>query len=564
MFGALVRHFFGRFFDSEAVSPQGEMQTNAVQILAFLAVPGFFVAFYLIPKYAVVAALPAQMWVIVPDRYFFVSYSMAVMGFVTVFEWDALFPDRRDYLILTALPIRLGTIFGAKMAALCVFIAVFALDVNSFSTVLLPVIARTTARVSTAQVLRTMAVHAATVLASGAFMAFLFIDFQGILINILSVRAFRRISPVVQMFSMGVLLVTLLVSPLIMRNIRLLIEHDVAFIYWFPFFWFLGMYETLQSGPAAHPVFQRLSGIALEALGAVFLLFLLTYAIGFGRHARRSLETAEKTGAGPGPLQTSWALCLNRFVLRHPVERATFHFISQSITRSTKHRLFLATYGAVGVAFALSTLFEFGWRNNLPRVGISREGLLIVPLTLSFFLVSGLRAGFNFPVELRANWVFQMTENESRTGHLAATRKWVILCGIAPLFALLAPFEFFFWPWRIALFHVSFGTILSLLLLEALFAGFRKVPFTCSYFPGKLNMALLAVIYLFGFTTYSYTMSELEHRLGERPGEIAVFLVAASVMLLAASRYRNVEWKREFTLAYEEEADPIVRTLNLT
>lgn len=72
------------------------MQTNAVQILAFLAVPGFFVAFYLIPKYAVVAALPAQMWVIVPDRYFFVSYSMAVMGFVTVFEWDVLFPDRRD------------------------------------------------------------------------------------------------------------------------------------------------------------------------------------------------------------------------------------------------------------------------------------------------------------------------------------------------------------------------------------------------------------------------------------------------------------------------------------
>ena len=32
---------------------------------------------------------------------------MAAMGFMTVLEWDALFPDRRDFTILIPLPIRL-------------------------------------------------------------------------------------------------------------------------------------------------------------------------------------------------------------------------------------------------------------------------------------------------------------------------------------------------------------------------------------------------------------------------------------------------------------------------
>jgi len=51
-------------------------------------------------------------------RYFFVSFSIIVMGFVMVFEWDALFPDRRDYQILTPQPLRLFIVFAAKATAL--------------------------------------------------------------------------------------------------------------------------------------------------------------------------------------------------------------------------------------------------------------------------------------------------------------------------------------------------------------------------------------------------------------------------------------------------------------
>ena len=48
-FGLLARHFFGRFFDNEIVSQQGDMRTNVIQVLGFLAVPPMFAAFAMLP-----------------------------------------------------------------------------------------------------------------------------------------------------------------------------------------------------------------------------------------------------------------------------------------------------------------------------------------------------------------------------------------------------------------------------------------------------------------------------------------------------------------------------------
>ena len=77
---------------------------------------------------------------LISDYYFFVLYSMVVMGFVMVFEWDALFPDRQDYLILTPLPLGGGSIFAGKIAALIVFLGLFVLDANFFGTLLGPLV----------------------------------------------------------------------------------------------------------------------------------------------------------------------------------------------------------------------------------------------------------------------------------------------------------------------------------------------------------------------------------------------------------------------------------------
>jgi hypothetical protein len=79
VFGALVRHFFSRFFDTESLSPQGEPEAGVIQTLGVLAVPGAFFVLVFRP-------LTLTGWSLVVVRYMFVSFSMTVMGLLMVFE----------------------------------------------------------------------------------------------------------------------------------------------------------------------------------------------------------------------------------------------------------------------------------------------------------------------------------------------------------------------------------------------------------------------------------------------------------------------------------------------
>ena len=114
----LVRHFFGRFFDNEIVSQTATCAPTWCRRFGLVATPGIFVPFYMIPQRARFDHPFDHDWMLLSDYYFFILFSMVVMGFVMVFEWDALFPDRKDYLILTPLPLGGNSIFAGKMLAL--------------------------------------------------------------------------------------------------------------------------------------------------------------------------------------------------------------------------------------------------------------------------------------------------------------------------------------------------------------------------------------------------------------------------------------------------------------
>src|SRR5262245_64705183 len=107
-------------------------------MVALLAVPGAFLALLTIPDYPLIRSDLARLWLRAGDRYVFICYSMVVMGFVMTFKWDSLFPDRRDYLILTPLPISLREFFLAKVIALCAFLLLFVVAINFFSCVFIP------------------------------------------------------------------------------------------------------------------------------------------------------------------------------------------------------------------------------------------------------------------------------------------------------------------------------------------------------------------------------------------------------------------------------------------
>ena len=562
LFGLLARHFFGRFFDNEIVSQHGDMRTNVVQAFGLVATPGIFLPFYMIPQRTRFDQPFLHNWILLSDYYFFVLYSMVVMGFVMVFEWDAIFPDRKDYLILTPLPLGGGAIFSGKTAALVVFLGLFLLDANFFCTLLGPLVSGGP-EATGAIVWRLFAVHAAAVAGGGLFVVLCIASIQGVLINLLTGRAFRRISPWVQMAVMGLLIVVLFLTPLMCASIRPLVVHRSPVLWWFPPFWFLAMYLDMLPGQPAGPLFHQIAPLARQGLAIAAAVFAMTYLAGYHRHARRVMEGVDAPPEGPSRLRAWFDRAVNRWLLPHPLERATFHFISNTILRNGKQRLFLATYGGVAVAQAMPALVRISTRPASPLLIFDAAGLLAVPLTLSFFAVSGLRAVFNFPAELRANWVFQVCESEERLPHLRAARKWIVLMGIVPLFAVLAPVEVWFRGWALALVHLTFALVMSLILLHLLLVWFRKIPFTCSYFPGKTSMAVMFFIYLAGFATYSWSMADVQARLIRAPASLLVFYACGAAAIWGLTLLERRELGIDDALIYEDEPDPIVRSLEL-
>jgi hypothetical protein len=112
----------------------------------------------------------------------------------------------------------------------------------------------------------------------------------------------------------------------------------------------------------------------------------------------------------------------------------------------------------------------------------------------------------------------------------------VLIGGLVPALALILPFEIATWGWTQGALHIVFQLAGGALLIEVLFWSFNKVPFTCSYFPGKINLALLSVLYLYGFTTYSFHMADLEKAIDVNGLYGACFFVLAGMLLAACWR----------------------------
>jgi len=537
VFRTLVRHFFGRFFDKEALCPQGDAEAGVIQTLGILAVPSAFFVLLFRP-------LTLIGWYLVMARYFFVSFSMIVMGFVMVYEWDALFPDRRDYQILTPQPIRLFTVFAAKAAALAIFLAMFLVDINFFGFVFWPGVD------GGSNFLGILWAHMVALLSAGLFSALATAALQGLLVTFLRGALYRRASVALQTVLMAILVMLLFLTPMAGNNLEELTAAHSSWLRWFPPFWFIGYYEYLR--PATKSAELRALGpYANQAMWIAASLFLLTFLPGYRGHARRVLEAPAPGASGPGRLRSAVGAVLRRTLLRDPVERAVFRFISATITRSAKHRLFLATYGGFGAAMAVMEL------------GTGTRGSLALPLMLSFILVSGLRAAFNFPSEVRANWSFQISETAGVRPYLAAARKWIFACALGPLFLIMLLVDLRWHGAAAALFHTAYGLALSMLLVEILFFGFRKAPFTCAHFPGKVNLTGLAVIYILGFTAYSGTMATLEARLERYPLAAAAFVAVAACTAMLIARLDRQRQRADELLDYEDAGDPLIRTLGI-
>lgn len=183
-------------------------------------------------------------------------------------------------------------------------------------------------------------------------------------------------------------------------------------------------------------------------------------------------------------------------------------------------------------------------------------------LVMSLAII-GTRVAFAIPFDLKANWIFQVAGVRSGPNNLVPVRRALYLVAVVPVWLLTAAICLMLWPsWQNAG-HLAVLALIGIMLVDICLVRFPKIPFTCSWLPGKsrLNMALLAALglLLIGRDAASFERQTLQD-MRSTLWMLAVLLFAATCLRRAILTLTNREKEG---LRFEEEPSPVVMGLQL-
>jgi hypothetical protein len=243
-------------------------------------------------------------------------------------------------------------------------------------------------------------------------------------------------------------------------------------------------------------------------------------------------------------------------------------FSIRTVLRSRQHRIILSFYLGIGFAILiLLTRIGAGPRQHpaAPEVAVplSVPDLLASVLILAFS-VAGTRAVFALPLELRANWIFRIIPIGGAPECLKAGRRALLVLSVVPVCAVAAVVYFWIGPWRPVVQHLLVLALLGVILCEVCLQNFQKIPFTCSYLPGKsrMHMAVLGVFPLLSFSAMGVAWES--RILNDAARYAAMIAVMSAVALLARWRAQHLARSDEADVRFEEATPPAVQTLGLT
>jgi hypothetical protein len=554
----LRRHFFLRLFDSEFVSVPGQWRViggGLVAILASLSII-YIPAYY--HKYRILADLPdAQPFhmAVLADMLFLIVLSMFLAGLFTTLQWPSLFPGLRDYLALAALPIRARQLFAARFVALTAFAAIFILAVNLVPSFVLPAVMSGGYEDMRPQM---PGIFISCSLAAW-FVFFSLTALQGVLLNLLPVRMFPRVSLAIQ----GTMLTLLLCGfPLVFSipNLHRFMTMRPPWIAYAPPIWFLSLDQVVAGRADITAV--RLAIIGIAGVGAAALAAVVTYLWSYRRHRVRLLESPGVENAAAG----RWPAHLLDRAIPNPRELAVFAFIAKTLGRSRQHRLILTAFAALALAvifesfvgIAIGASFH-GFSAHTPGV---RQAAISAPLAVSLFVLAGFRHLFRLPVELRANWVFQMNESGNRLVLLAGVERFLFYSAVLPVAALTLPIEIWALGVRTGVIATLLCTLPSLVLMELLLTQSERIPFTSSYLPGRRPLVETVLRYIIAMILYVTLLGLL---IGWCLQSTGWTVVLGTALLVAWWRARRARAELQVTgqLEFEELQEPAVLTLSI-
>jgi CubicO group peptidase (beta-lactamase class C family) len=403
-------------------------------------------------------------------------------------------------------------------------------------------------------VARMFAVYWIAMFGAGVFVYCCVLCLQGFAAQLLPRRLFLRASSFLQMAAFCALVCIYVLQPMMPDLVN---ASGHGLLAWSPSYWFLGLFQQLNGSPALAFLARR----AWIGLGIALCATALAYALSYVRTLRKIVEEPDIVAGARGGI---W---LPRF--GSAAETAIVRFSLRTLARSRLHRIILAFYLGVGFAIVISLVENSGAPGPSADApagdpwGQVNVPLLLASIAMMGFAMIGTRVTFSIPLDLRGNWIFRVTAARRVPECLAASRRSLLLLSAAPVWIASAGFCFWLWPWRAAAGHLAILALMALILGELCLHGFHKIPFTCSYLPGRsqVHLAILGALVLIWFIVLSI---QYERKALDEP---ALFVPAfiGLVVVWACLRWRTTAHasSEEAEVRFEEVAAPAVLRLGL-
>ena len=241
-------------------------------------------------------------------------------------------------------------------------------------------------------------------------------------------------------------------------------------------------------------------------------------------------------------------------------------FCLRTVLRSRQHRVILSFYFGIGMALVLAYL------NVVSRSSTSSGGHLsaqagapsiAASILMMFVAVGGMRIIAAIPIVLPANWAFRTTELHGPVVYLRAVRRAYLVLSVLPIWFAAGVLFFSFWPFRLASQHLLVLGLIGMVLVEICLSGFQKIPFTCSYLPGKGNLQYVFWFCALFLLPIINAGAQMEFRLLDKSwgyGAVVVVLAAA----LTCARWNTATLvKSVIKLKFNEVNPPEIFSLNL-
>lgn len=560
----LTRHFFLRLFDTDMVTTPGQLQAVIIGILAAICSATMYLPISMFRKYVDLTYggfYVAYHQHAMADRLMFVLIPMVLTGFLGALLWNSLFPSDKDYLVLMPLPISRLQMFAAKLTSVTLFVCLFVAAVSLFPSTILPMVQDSKFALMPLG-LRQIMGQVVAALSGSLFIFLALVGIQGLLMNLLGKWLFPRVSLLFQS-ALVLFLLTLMPQVFTIAAFYRTGRVSSAVELLAPPFWFHAISEVASGRP--EPKFQELALRGLLALIIALVSTLASYAISYYRQASSNSESDQHSTLG-------WleSVCrLGLRLLRRPIEEAAIvSFILKTLARSRQHKLLLSAYFGVGLAILINSYLGLAFDGRVyRRVEARQEDVLLTaisaPLVLSFFFLSGVRVVFSLPVAIQANWIFRMLEDDRRGRWLDGVETALYVLALTPVVVIAPVFLVPVLGWGSVPIHLMVCVLLTLILVEIILWEWQKVPFVCSYLPGKQNIALTFVAYWMAFGVYAYTTATFELWCLREPVRL-LMLVGLLLAAFAKIRMGRKDPWGKLALKFEDEIEPVVATLGLT